>query len=253
MKSRTSLYVVIAVAMGWWFATPAWSQMVERGRFDINVGGGVIQHPNSSALQSISPNLNLKGRVFLSESFGVGFTLDYSRTETDDDIFPLAQFNFGTADSTLFVAIKQPVAVFQYQAIGTLGTSLGDGGIYPYLQGGIGAYTIYLDPQQNEAPIRETNLLVSLGGAVKFHISGSSSLELSVYDYIWTDFDREKLNPTLDRTCRESGEKQFRGTVCPNERFPFLDPALSDPDFSAPESTIHNIVLTASFSFIPRL
>lgn len=253
MTKRTSLFLSLAVAVGSWSAGPAWSQAVEPGNFNIDVGGGIMRHANASALQTYSPILNLKGRMYVSENFGVGFSLDYTRTETDDDIFPLGQFDFGTADSTLFVATKQPVAIFQYQVVGTLGTSLSAGKIYPYVQGGIGAYTIYLDPQQNEAPTRETNLLLSLGGAVKFNIAGTSSLELSVQDYIWTSYDRDKLNPQFDRTCRESGERQFSGTVCPNERFPFLDPSLSDPDYSGPSETQSNIVITASFSFVPRI
>lgn len=252
MKNSRLPLLVTALAAGLWSASPGWSQ-VESGSFDINVGGGVIRHPNSSALQTLSPNLNLKGRIFLSQNLGVGFSLDYARTQTDDDIFPLAQFDFGTADSTMLVALTQPVSVFQYQAVATLGTALGGGGIYPYLQGGVGAYTIYADPQQNDAPVRQTELLFSLGGAVKFSLGGSSAIELSVQDYIWTSYDRDRLDPTADRTCRESGERQFRGTVCPNERFPFLDPERSDANFSEPQSTIHNIVVTAGFSFVPRL
>lgn len=255
MESRTSLLLAAAVvtAVGLAPTTPAWSQVVEPGQFDVNVGGGIIRHPNSSALQGISPNLNTRARIFLTENFGFGFSIDYGRTETDGDIFPLGQFDFGTADSTTLVALKQPVAVFQYQAVATLGTSLSGGSIYPYFQGGIGGYTLYLDPQQNESATRETNLLLSFGGSVKFSVSGSSSIEVSVFDYIWTSYDRDALDPQFDRTCRESGERQFRGTVCPNERFPFLDPELSDSDWSEPSETLHNIVLTASFSFVPRL
>ncbi len=252
MKSRTWLHLVIAVSAGCVYAPAAWSQIVEPGRFDINVGGGFIAHPNSSALVSISPDLNLRGQYFFNENIAFGFAVDYSRTSTDDDIFPLSQFDFGTADSTLFVALRQPVAVFQYQGIVALGTTVGES-LYPLVRVGAGAYTIYMDPQQNEGPVRKTDFLLSVGGALKFRVAESSSIELSIQDYIWTSYNRDDLNPTLDRTCRVSGERQFRGTVCPNERFPFLDPERSDPDFSGPESTIHNVVVTASFSFVPRL
>lgn len=246
MKSRISLLLVLTAAASWWSAAPAWSQAVQQGNFDINIGGGVILHENASALQSISPNLYLKARIFATENIGVGFSMNYSRTKTDDDVFPLGQFDFGTADSTTFRTMQQPVSLFMYQVLGTLGTTAGS--LYPYLQVGLGGYTIYLDPQQNEGAIRETDLMLSFGGAVKFNLSGSSSIELSAFDYIWTGFDREALNPTLDRTCRESGFNQFRGTVCPNERFPYLNPTPPEE-----KSTIHNIVISATFGFIPRL
>lgn len=253
MKSRNALLFVTALAVGWWSATPASSQVVEPGRFNIDVGAGIIRHANASALKSISPNLNLRARYAFSENFGVGISLDYTRTETDSDIFPRGQFDFGTADSTLFVTVKQPVAVFQYQVIGSLGTALSGGSLYPRFQAGIGAYSLYLDPQQNEGPIRQTELLLSFGGAMTFNISGSSSVEISAHDYIWTSYDRDLLHPIFDRTCRESGERQFRGTVCPNERFPFIDPEFTESDFPDPSDTIHNLVFTASFSFSPDL
>ena len=247
MKRATTLFVLGAFAAVAWSARPAEAQ-VERGVFDVNVGGGVMLHQNKSALVTASPLINMKARAFINETVGVGFSLDYSRTETDDDVFPLAQFEFPTADSALFVALKQPVAVFHSELIGTLGTALSGGSIYPYLTGGIGGYTLYVDPQQNSGPTRQSDLLLSIGAAVKFRLSGSGALEIGVRDAIYTGFERDQLNPTPDRTCRVSGVNQFTGTVCPNERFPFLDP-------EAPEesSTLHNLIFSASFSFFPRL
>lgn len=239
--------VLIAAATLFWVATPGQAQ-VERGNFDVNIGGGVMLHPNNSALVSTSPIINLKGRAFLNDNIGLGFSVDYSRTETDDDVFPLSQFEFPEADSTLFVALKQPVALFHYQFIGTLGAPVSDGALYPYLTLGAGGYTIYLDPQQNDGPDRQSDLALTVGGALKFRLSGNSAIELSVRDVIYTGFEREKLNPGPDRDCRLNTEKQFRGSLCPNERFPLLD-----PEFEEADDTVHNIVITASFSFFPRL
>ncbi len=249
-QGLTLLAGLCAVALA---AAPAGAQGVQRGNFDVNIGGGAILHPNSSALQSVSPLINLKGRMFATENIGLGFSLDYARTETDDDIFPLAQFRFSTAGSTMFISLKQPVALFHYQFQATLGAPIGGGTLYPYLSGGVGGYTIYLDPQQSEGPNRQSDLLLSVGGAVKINLSSTSSFELGVRDVIYTDYDRSDLNPTPDRTCRVSGDRRFSGNVCPNERFPFLDPERSDPNWSEAESPIHNIVLTASFSFFPEI
>jgi hypothetical protein len=101
--------------------------------------------------------------------------------------------------------------------------------------------------------VRESDIAFALGGAVKFAIAGSSSIEVGLRDIVWTGFNRDLLDPTPDRTCRESGVRQFRGQVCPNERFPFLDPELSDSNWSEAKETVHNIVLTVGFSFVPRL
>lgn len=252
MNRGTSLAVLAGLAALMWAAAPGQAQMVERGNFDVVVGGGGMLHPNHSALEAVSLLVNLQAQLRVTENVGVGFSIDYTRTETDDDIFPYAQFDFGTADSTLLVALRQPISVFHYQLIGTFGGSLGQN-FYPYLVGGIGGYTVYLDSQQNDAPVRETDLAFSLGGAMKIRVGGSSSIEVGVRDVIWTSYDRDSLNPTPDRTCRESGVRQFSGTVCPNERFPALDPERSDPNWSEAKETVHNIVFTAAFSFVPRL
>ena len=252
MYRKTSLSLLAGLAVALYAAVPGQAQITERGRFDVGVGGGVWLAPNSSALVSAAPVIFLQGRGFISENFGIGFAVDYSRTETDGDIFDLGQFRFTTVDSTLLVTMKQPVSLFNYQLIVTGGLPVGES-LYPYLTAGIGGYTIYLDPQQNEASVRSTDLLFSVGAALKWLISGSAGLELAVRDLIWTNYDRSMLDPMPDRTCRESGVRQVTGTICPNERFPQLNPQLSDPNWSEPSSTIHNILITATFTFIPGL
>ena len=249
MKPILSL-ALLALMVG--TVTTGQAQVVERGNFNVVIGGGAVMHPNHSALVPVSPILSLQGQMHVTENLGLGFALDYTRTSTDDDIFPYGQFQFPFADSTLLVALRQPVSVFQYQLTGMLGIALGDR-LYPYVVGGVGGYTVYLDPQQNDKSLRQTDLAFTLGGAMKIGVGGSSSIELSVRDIVWTGFDRDLMNPMTDRTCRESGIKQFSGNVCPNERFPFLDPELSDSNWSEASETVHNLVFSVAFSFIPRL
>lgn len=249
MKPILSL-ALLALIVG--TVTTGQAQVVERGNFNVVIGGGAVMHPNHSALVPVSPMLNLQGQLLVTENLGVGFALDYTRTSTDNDIFPYAQFRFSTTDSTLLVSLRQPVSVFNYQFIGMLGTSVGEK-LYPFLVGGVGGYTVYLDPQQNDKSVRQTDLAFTLGGAVKIGIGSSSSIELNVRDIIWTGFDRDVMDPLTDRKCRESGVNQFSGNVCPNERFPFLDPELSDSNWSEANETVHNLVFSVAFSFIPRL
>lgn len=227
----------------------AQGQVVERA-FDVDVGGGVILHQNASALVPLSPALNLRARYFVTSNVGIGFSLDYSRTETDDDIFPLGQFAFTTADSTLLVAMTQPLAIFHYELIGTLGKEVGR--LYPQLVLGLGGYTIYMDPQQNAGNSRMSDFSFSVGGAVKWALSETAGLELSLRDVVFTGYDRERLNLIPDRTCRVRDETQFSGTVCPNERYPFLDPEHSDPNWVGPSSTVHNFIVTLAFSLFPE-
>ena len=252
MNRKTSLSLLAGLAVTFSAVTLGQSQVVERGSFDVVIAGGAMLHPNASAIVDRSPVLTLQSQLFVTDNIGIGFILDYTRTETDDDIFALAQFAFFTADSTTLVALTQAISVFQWEAIGTFGVSMGEK-LYPYLLAGVGGYTIYVDPQQNNAASRESNLMFSIGGVLKYKLGSSSSLELAVRDAVWTDFDRNTLNPLPDRTCRQSGVNQFSGTVCPNERFPNLDPELSDPNWSEPSSTVHNIIISAAFAFFPGI
>lgn len=250
LATPTVLAVLAATLLG---VETADAQVVERGNFDIGVGGGAMLHPNHSALVGSSPFVNLRGRIFITQNVGLGFSVDYARTETDDDIFPLAQFRFRSpGDSTLFVALRQPLSLLHYQLTGTVGAPVGES-LYPYLTVGIGGYTIYLDPQTNNASERQSDLAFSFGGAVKLRVSGSAAIELSVRDVVYTGFDRDKLNPTFNRTCRAGTERQYSGNVCPNERFPLLDPEFADPNWEEGKSSVHNILIMAAFTFVPRI
>ncbi len=250
MSPRRWLFPIAAgVFLGW--SVPG-SGQVPVGAFDVDIGGGALLHENASGIQPASPLLALQGRYFLTENVAFGFALDYARTQTDDDIFPLVQFRFPTADSTLLVALVQPLAIFHYQLIGSAGTRLSDR-LYSSVLAGVGAYTLYTDPQQNAASTRSTDFAFSFGATLKFALGESTGIELVVRDVVYTGFDRDELSLTPDRTCRVRDERRFSGNVCPNERFPFLDPRFSDPNWSPPKSTVHNFAVSAAFTFVPGL
>lgn len=252
MRPSNGIALLMAVAVGVLLRPAELYGQVRAERYDISVGGGVAFHENASALISASPVLTLKGRILATSNLGVGFTLDYLRTETDDDVFPLAQFRFTDSDSTVLFALKQPVAIFQFQVNGGLGAEWGAmrGDVF----GGVGAYVLYTDPQISGAPtstggpITLSDFLFSFGGSVQFRVSENSGIELSVRDVVFTGYERELLYPLREaiRVCNFGSTLFARSEACQNERFPELNPVPPEE-----KSTVHNVILSLAFSFLP--
>lgn len=222
------------------------------GQYDVSVGGGVVLHENASALVPVSPVLTVKGRYLVRPSVGLGFTLDYQRSETDDDVFPLAQFRFSDNDSTVFFVVQQPVAIFHYQANVHVGKDFGR--VYADALGGFGGYTVYTDPQSSSEPtmssepVRITDFMFSFGGSLRWSITETAGLEISLRDVVYTGYDRDLLYPLRAeiRKCDFGSTPDSNADACQNERFPSLNPVPPDE-----KSTLHNLILGLSFSFIP--
>lgn len=227
-------------------------QQLQTGAYDVRVGAGVALHQDASALVPASPLLSIGGRILVKPPIGLGFTLDYVRTETDDDVFPLAQFRFPDNDSTVFFAVTQPVAIFQYQFNAYAGKEYGPA--HAELVAGVGGYTVYTDPQSagdatmTSEPVRITGFSFSLGGSVRFAVSETAGIELSARDVVYTGYDRELLYPLREgiRQCNFGSTPRSNDDACQNERFPELNPVPPED-----KSTLHNLILGVSFSFVP--
>lgn len=228
------------------------AQQLSVGEYDVTIGGGLALHENASALVPASPLLTIGGRFLVKSSFGLGFGLDYIRTETDDDVFPLAQFRFPDNDSTVLFAVTQPVAIFHYQLNAYAGKEFGR--VYANVIGGVGGYTVYTDPQasgdptMSSEPVRITDLLFSLGGSVRLAISETAGIEFSARDVVYTGYDRDLLYPLREpiRQCDFGSTPASNPDACQNERFPELNPVPPEK-----KSTLHNLIFGLSFSFIP--
>lgn len=171
------------------------------------------------------------GGLELSRAAGpisAGFFVDYGRGEVDGSRFPAAQLDFGV-DSTVNVNIDQPLSAMNYGIAVQAGFEAG--ALRPYLSGGVGGYSLFLNAQQWDRPETKSGLLFSVGGGARFEVADGASLVLDLRDLIYPGFDANELN-----VVREENR---------NDRFPELNPEPLE------EGTAHNLRLTLGFSFIP--
>ena len=174
--------------------------------------------------------IGLDGMYRLSPNLGLGFMLDVSRPSTDSSFFP-AEMSFG--DTTFIFGVQQPLTVVRAAAVGEF--RLG-GSVSPFFSGSIGVYRISLDPQVAAGPVTFSELGLSIGGGIEFSTSDATSVRLEVHDFVFTNFDRSRLDVT-----RRVGTSSFDPV-----RFPDVLPA------AAPFSgTAHNISFAVAFSFTP--
>jgi hypothetical protein len=104
------------------------------------------------------------------------------------------------------------------------------GRIAPYVTGGVGAYTLYLDPQVSGGQRNYSRMSMQAGGGLMMSFSERSSLSFDVRDLILTKYRRDRLGPVTN----------------PNVLF-------SEDLPTPPEAkeTIHNLVFSLGFGFVP--
>jgi hypothetical protein len=136
-----------------------------------------------------------------------------------------------TGDTTLFFRASQPVNILNGAL--ALTAQMPVARLRPYLTGGIGVYSVYLDPQVMRGASRFARMSGMLGGGIDFRLTESSGLRLDVRDVIFTNFDRERLRPA---------SASFRAVTRPEDL-----PA-------APEAkdVLHNLAFSIGFSYTPR-
>ncbi len=197
---------------------------------------GFITYDDDTGLES-GALIGLDGMYRLSPNLGIGFMLDVSRPSTDSSFFP-AEMSFG--DTTFIFGVKQPLTVVRAAVAGEF--RLG-GNLSPFISGSIGAYRISLDPQAARGPITFTELGLSIGGGLEFSTSDQTSVRLEIHDFVFTNFDRSRLDVT-----RRTGTVSTRTTTQGFNpvRFPDVLPALEPFD-----GTAHNISFAVAFSFTP--
>jgi hypothetical protein len=126
------------------------------------------------------------------------------------------------------------VTTLQYQLEGQLSPFTGT--LQPYLSGGFGGYTIYLDPPKADQAASTgyesfSDLMFSIGIGIDWALGSAGGLRLAVVDMIYTNWEREKLNPVAP--------------AYQTNLFPDLLPPPPDE-----KSTLHNINLQLAFTFV---
>jgi hypothetical protein len=206
-------------------ATAALPAAAQGGRVTVGPRLGYIKYQSKTGMKS-SGMLGLDGVYHLTRNFGVGFMLDVARPETDGAFFP-AELSFG--DTTFVFQVSQPLTVVQYAAqfLATTG-----GRFAPFVSGSVGGYRVTLDPQISAGNESFSKLGFSIGGGIDLQIGQSGGVRLEARDFIFTKFDRARLNPV-----REANQPA---------RFPEVIPT------PAPfEGSAHNLMVALGFTFTP--
>ncbi len=209
----------------------------EQGTWSVEVSTGAQAFAESSALTT-SPMLAIEALYQIAPRISIGPAIQFIRAETDGTFF-VAALDFG-ADSTRIFEVGQTLTSLQYG--GNVHVDLMPGNqLAPYLIGGAGGYTLYLDAQANDGFTRVSHLMFQGGGGVRYAVTESAGIQLDVRDVIYKDFDRDLLNPVAERlrNCSSSGS-------C---RFPDAERATT-PD---KQDMIHNIRFSIGLTYIPGL
>jgi hypothetical protein len=213
------------VATGTTVAGAAHAQIVPR-QFQIGPRAGTISYDDASGIKR-SGLLGVDAAYFVTRNIGIGALLELSRPETNGDFFP-AELSFG--DTTFVYKVSQPLTILNAQVTGVIALPMGR--LAPFVNGGVGVYRMYLDPQVAGGPESFSDMSLSIGGGINIRVGQASGLRFEIRDQVFTNFDRDRLNPV--------------GPRFQPRRYPELIP----PPVAA-KSTIHNIALVAAFSFVP--
>jgi len=226
----------------------------EEGRWEISPRIGMVFWDNAAGLQDPAlssgdcdfPQFNHEcGSAFnnlmagLSAHYGVtnqialGLTFDVARPVSNGAYFPAAEIEIGGVQELTLVS--QRLTVIQYQVEGEWSPKFAR--LAPFVVASAGGYTVYKDAAKaDQAGVTgfETfsGPMFSIGLGLNWAFGEGSGLRVELRDMIYTDWDRNELNPV---------QEQFQ-----TDLFPDLLPA--PPDDS---STLNNFRLSLGFFFIP--
>lgn len=206
-------------------ATEAAAQAPE-GTFVVTPMGGYGLIDEASALDPmVMGGIDAMYRHASGITLGLGGSV--ARAKTQKDFFPRARLVFGAR--TELHDVQQPVFLYTYR--GQVGYHV-RGRLGPYVVGGVGGYAVYTDPEQNRGARFKHALHFAVGGGIDLALEERSGLRIDIRDLVYTKWDRELLNPVAPAV-RDDFFPEYRPT--PPE----------------PKETIHNIVISIGFNFVP--
>jgi hypothetical protein len=195
--------------------------------------GGYAHFARSSSIKP-SAFLAVDATYQISPSFAIGPSLTAARSRTYGEDY-LTALTFGDpskGDTTFILANQQPVTLVD---VGAIVTARMPGTRYsPFVTGGVGAYSLYLDPQQSNDSRRYTHLSTMVGGGLDLQFSRQAGIRLDVRDQIFSGYDRRRLNPA---------DIRFQNTR-------FVQDLPAPPEN---KSVLHNFLLSVGFTFRPSL
>ena len=219
-------YLTVAALVMLASASMAEAQQSTPRQFRVAPRFGYMAFDRASSIEG-APYLGLQTDYAITPNVAVGFSFGASQPKTiGEDFIQLLQFG----DTARLFQVRHSLSVVDYGAHAVF-TLPEFGRFAPYAVGGAGLYTIFLDPQIENAPTTFTKPQFTIGGGASVRVSERSRILLDVRDAIFTGYERETLF-----------------AVTPADS-PFIE------DIPAPhetKSTLHNLVFSLGFSFTPR-
>lgn len=231
MRFATSLWAAAVIAA----PAVAHAQM-ESKQWIVTPRGGLTHYSKYAGIKN-APFVGVDAAYYVTPMFALGTTLAAGRSNTRGDYF-LAALNFGLptdGDTTDYFGVTQPVTVFDAALNGTARMTLPFAMLNrfsPFITGGVGVYTLYLNPQVSRSPRRHSAMSANFGGGIDLNVGKGAGIQLAVRDLVLNKFRRSFMNPTDPRFT----EIRFNEDIAP------IPPA---------KSTIHNLQVSLGFSFRP--
>ncbi|MBI1966734.1 MAG: hypothetical protein HYS40_01980 [Gemmatimonadetes bacterium] len=235
--TRVLRILIAGLAMG---ATALPGQQPE-GRWVVVPTVGLMRFDRTSALSSIDEGLSttmwlsggLTGLYALRSDLRVGLYIEGGQAETSPDYFRYTLFR--TTGAYELRAISQRVVFLDYGVIAAWDVpAIRNAG--PYLKAGVGGHSVLLDVQRTNSTRQAGGTEFVLGGGLNYQLRGNVAVQLELLDFMWSDWDRDKLNTALPSE---------QNTVFEEDNPPGV---LWDKP-----SLIHNLRLAVGFKFTPAI
>ena len=195
---------------------------------------GVMRFSTYSGLES-GPAIGLDARYDVAPRIALGTSVTLSRANTrgGDFVTALRYGDPSKGDTTFIFRLQQPVTMLDASVNATLHVPSFTDRLEPYITGGAGVYSFFLDPQANVGSARDfSRLSALLGGGLRMRVSQAAGITIDVRDHVFTNYDRDKL---------AASDARFRSGVYP-EDFP-PPPAARD--------VVHNLLFSIGFTWTP--
>lgn len=195
---------------------------------------GVMRFSKFSGLES-APAFGLDARYELSPRLSLGTSVNVARANTrgSDFITALRYGDPSKGDTTFLFRLQQPVTLLDAALNATFMVPSFSARLEPYITGGAGVYSFFLDPQANAGSGRDFSRLSALiGGGLHMRLSPAAGITLDVRDLVLTNFDRDRLAPS---------DARFRTNVYPEDF----------PPPPAARSVVHNMLFSVGFTWTP--
>ena len=205
----------------------------EARQWTVSPRAGYVSYQREASLENtgfIGADLSYN----FSRMFALGTNLSVARPQTNGEDF-LTSLTFGIetdGDTTYYFAVSQPVTILDFGLSATARFPMAR--ISPYVTGGVGSYSMFLNPQVNRQSRRISGMSGSIGGGVNFQVGRNAGIRLDVRDQILTNYKRDRLNPSESRFSETRFTEEFA-----------VPPAAKE--------TLHNLQFSIGFSFTPRM